>query len=128
MRQFCAELENENGAHHDQLSKYHSLVYALAEWHKENYTNYSEMLKTDLGFHLMNTGLSDATESLVFSENLTYTFGAKLAYFSVSDTLVKLILSCFSYGPSRSFWQPTELLEFRVEAILGYGISLMRFV
>lgn len=103
MRQFCAELENENGAHHDQLSKYHSLVYALAEWHKENYTNYSEMLKTDLGFHLMNTGLSDATESLVFSENLTYTFGAKLAYFSVSDTLVKLILSCFSYGPSRSF-------------------------
>ena len=27
MRQFCAELEN--GAHHDQLSKYHSLVQAL---------------------------------------------------------------------------------------------------
>ena len=103
MRQFCADLENENGAHHDQLSKYRSLVYSLAKWHEENYTKYSEMLKADLGFHLMNTGLSDATELLEFSENLAYTFGAKLAYFSVSDTLVKLILSCFSYGPSRTF-------------------------
>ena len=93
MRQFCADLENENGAHHDQLSKYRSLVYSLAKWHEENYTKYSEMLKADLGFHLMNTGLSDATELLEFSENLAYTFGAKLAYFSVSDTLVKLILS-----------------------------------
>lgn len=101
MRQFCAELEN--GAHHDQLSKYHSLVQALAKWHEENYSKYSEMLKADLGFRLMNMGLSDATELLVFSENLTYTFGAKLAYFSVSDTLVKLILSCFSYGPSQAF-------------------------
>lgn len=103
MRQFCAELENENGTHHDQLPQYHSLVCALAKWHEESYTKYSKMLKTDLGFRLMNMGLSDATESLVFSENLTYTFGAKLAYFSVSDTLVKLILSCFSYGPSRTF-------------------------
>ncbi len=103
MRQFCAELENENGTHYDQLSKYRSLVCAIAKWHEENYTEYSEMLKADLGFHLMNTGLLDATELLVFSENLTYTFGAKLAYFSVSDTLVKLILSCFSYGPSRTF-------------------------
>ena len=103
MRQFCTELEDENGTHHDQLPKYHSLVRALAKWHEENYSKYSKMLKTDLGFRLMNTGLSDAKESLVFSENLTYTLGAKLAYFSVSDTLVKLILSCFSYGPSRTF-------------------------
>lgn len=103
MRQFCAELENETGTHHKQLPKYHELVRVLAKWHEENYAMYSKMLKTDLGFRLINTSLSEAKELLEFSENLTYTFSAKLAYFSVSDTLVKLILSCFSYGPSKSF-------------------------
>lgn len=101
MRAFCHELEQ--GRHHSQLSKYHQTVQAIATWYKESYQQYEKMLQTELGIQLMSDKLQENLDLGSFTDDLSYTFGAKLAYFSVSDTLVKLLLSCFSYGRSQQF-------------------------
>ena len=91
MRAFCHELEQ--GRHHSQLSKYHQTVQAIATWYKESYQQYEKMLQTELGIQLMSDKLQENLDLGSFTDDLSYTFGAKLAYFSVSDTLVKLLLS-----------------------------------
>ena len=101
MRAFCNELEN--GTHRDQLQKYRQTIQALAKWYNESYQQYEKMLQTELGIELMSKQLQESVGLCSFADDLSYTFGAKLAYFSVSDTLVKLLLSCFSYGRTQQF-------------------------
>ena len=101
MRAFCYELEQ--GSHHDQLPKYHQTIKAIANWYKESYQKYEKMFQTELGIQLMSKQLQENLELVCFADDLSYTFDAKLAYFSVSDTLVKLLLSCFSYGRTQQF-------------------------
>lgn len=101
MREFCYELEQ--GRYRHQLLNYKKTVEALAKWYIDSHARYEKMLQTELGINLMSEQLQEEVELGSFSDDLSYTFGAKLAYFSVSDTLVKLILSCFSYGCSQQF-------------------------
>lgn len=101
MLRFCEELEH--GCHQDELPKYRKLVKQIAAWYQDIHSNYADMLKMEQNLSTMSTELSQATDMLVYSEDLSYNFSAKLSYFSVSDTLVKLILSSFSYGATPDF-------------------------
>lgn len=109
MRHFCEELKS--GSHKHKLKEYKHLVHQIADWYQDNYQRYAVLLQTEAKsfYEKMNDTLEVCTTSLEFTEKLTYNFSAKVSYFSVSDTLVKLILSCFSYGPTIKFFNEHEL-------------------
>ena len=100
---FCDELER--GLHRDKLSLYQKLLKDITKWYQDNYRNYASMLQSEAEnlYQKLNDSLDGQPDILEFAEDLSYQFGAKLPYFIISDTLVKLILSRYSYGPSQEF-------------------------
>ena len=103
MRKFCYELES--GAHRTEVQKYRALVEKLAKWHTDSYKKYSDLLKTEVSMTAMSAELANAKEPLDLTGDLSYNYGAKLSYFNAAEALLKLILSCFSYGPSKEFFR-----------------------
>jgi len=100
MLSFCSELET--GKYKDKLPLYQKIVHQIEDWYKTNFNLYSVQLKTEAGIRAMADSRS-LDGLLEFADDLSYNFGAKLSYFSISDTLVKLILSKYSYGMSSDF-------------------------
>lgn len=100
MLTFCPEIEQSR-----ELSKYQRMVEGIAVWYRESVERYGKMLRTELALQTMSRELEGLEEVLGFSEDLSYQFNTKSSYFSVSDALIKLILSKFSRGPSRLFLQ-----------------------
>lgn len=101
MVQFCSELET--GSKHNELSIYTGLVEKIIDWYQDAYEKYSPLLTIEDGVRAICENLDDLTETLAFTDSLDYNFGAKLSSFSISDTLVKLILSKYSYGITSTF-------------------------
>lgn len=101
MTSFCAELES--GAHRNELQTYRNLVENIAEWYQNAYEAFSPRLLLEGGMHSLYEDIEKLKDQLAFTEDLNYNFSAKLSYFSVSDALVKLILSKYSYGASSQF-------------------------
>ncbi len=106
MRPFCYELEK--GSRRSEIQKYRKRVENLAKWHKETVNKYSDLLKLEASMSAMKAmagELAKADEILDLSGDFSYNYGAKLNYFNVAEAMLKLILSCFSYGPSKEFFQ-----------------------
>lgn len=103
MRKLCYELES--GSHRAEVQKYRKLVEKIAKWHTDTVNQYSELLQYETSMTVLSTELAKAQDELDLSGDLSYNFGAKLAYFSIAEALIKLILSCYSYGPSREFFR-----------------------
>lgn len=103
MATFCTELEQ--GRYRSELPTYQRLLRDIIKWYQDNYGTYAEMLRSESEnrYEKINCSLDECVDGLEFAEDLSYHFGAKLSYFSISDTLVKLILSRYSYGPSQDF-------------------------
>lgn len=99
MCRFCDEIEN-NPKYKNHRSNCHAKVKEFAEWYRKQYSDYSEKLRTELWIQSMCESI-DNSENKVF--DISSTISAKLSYFVVSDALVKLLLSKFSYGPNSDF-------------------------
>jgi len=94
---FCDEIENNASL----ASDYHKQVEKIKEWYKKAYEKYSRLLVSEA--LLLST---DYDDTLIPSESvfdLDFHFSTKSSYFSISDSLVKLILSMYSFGPSDAF-------------------------
>lgn len=100
---FCQEIESNQ-----QLrNQYCRRVRNIAKWYKATFERYNTILKTEIGMETLAKELGEIScDSTViadmaqeFLDDLDYANGAKMSYFSMSDALVKLILSKFSFGP-----------------------------
>ncbi|MGM9602991.1 MAG: hypothetical protein ACI3W5_15580 [Faecousia sp.] len=100
---FCQEIESSQ-----QLrDQYCRRVRNIAKWYKATFERYNTILKTEIGMEALAKELeeinydpaviSDMAQD--FLDDLDYANGAKMSYFSMSDALVKLMLSKFSIGP-----------------------------
>lgn len=99
MLTFCEEIENK-----PQLRNvFHKNVEQIADWYSKSVNEFAAMLRTELGVSTMLKSFENM-DDLSFSSDLSYAFSSKLSYFSVSDALVKLILSRYSYGPTDEFF------------------------
>ncbi len=100
---FCQEIES-NQQLRDQYCR---RVRNIAKWYKATFERYNTILKTEIGMETLAKELGEIScDSAViadmaqeFLDDLDYANGAKMSYFSMSDALVKLILSKFSFGP-----------------------------
>lgn len=100
---FCQEIES-NQQLRDQYCR---RVRNIAKWYKATFERYNTILKTEIGMETLAKELGEINcDSAVISDmaqefldDLDYANGAKMSYFSMSDALVKLILSKFSFGP-----------------------------
>ncbi len=100
---FCEEIER-NQQLRDQYCR---RVRNIARWYKTTFERYNTILKTEIGMEALAKELeeinydpaviSDMAQG--FLDDLDYANGAKMSYFSMSDALVKLMLSKFSFGP-----------------------------
>ena len=103
MVEFCKEIQESPRL--DQL--YQKRIKLIAKWYKENHAKYAARLKVEAGISraLLDTleGRSDKIMEILEIQDLSYSFDAKLAYFVVSDTLIKLILSMYSKGLDQDF-------------------------
>lgn len=96
---FCAEIE-----HNQKLKEeYHNHLEKIKNWYVKSVEYYSTMLSSELLFNAMKerVGSFDGVDNIF---DLTYQFSTKTSFFSVSDALVKLILSMYSIGPSDTFF------------------------
>ena len=94
---FCEEIEKKVSL----ANEYHKQVENIKDWYKKAYDKYSRLLVTET---LLLS--ADYDDTLVPNESvfdLDFHFSTKLSYFSISDALVKLILSMYSFGPSDAF-------------------------
>lgn len=102
----------------DKLNKkYQKHVERIASWYKKCHDNYALRLTAEaklssqmLSLLQEGEGLDDLLE---FGE-LDYSLGAKLSYFVVSDALIKLILSRWSYGPDQAFLDAHGIMDCKV--------------
>ena len=100
---FCQEIENNQNLR----EQYHRRVRNIARWYQVTFERYNTILKTEIGMGALAEELKEincdptviADMAQVFLDDLDYANGAKMSYFSMSDALVKLILSKFSIGP-----------------------------
>lgn len=107
---FCAEIEDNTSL----AREYHKQVESIKDWYKKAYDKYSKLLVSEV--MLLSTEYDDTLfpDTSVF--DLDFHFSAKLSYFSISDALVKLILSMFSYGPSDDFFDKYEIESREIKA------------
>lgn len=100
---FCDEIEQNRNLR----EQYHRRVRNLARWYKTTFERYSSMLKTEIGMETLGKELAEinvdpsAISEMAqnFLDDLDYANGSKMSYFTMSDALVKLMLSKFSFGP-----------------------------
>lgn len=94
---FCEKIERTPSL----AREYHKQVEKIRDWYIKAYEKYSNLLVSEALY--LSTGKDDIfiPDESVF--DLDFHFSAKLSYFSVSDALVKLILSMYSFGPSKEF-------------------------
>jgi hypothetical protein len=103
MLRFCQEIESDK----KKREMYQRKVRSIAKWFSNAVERYRAMLKTEVDANRLNqeleSGSIDAEVMAELSQDLLddfdYANGAKMAYFQMSDALVKLILSKYSYGP-----------------------------
>ncbi len=95
---FCELIEAST-----QKKEYDDHVEAIVRWYQENVKKYAAMLRTELGLTTMNDDLMESRQ-WAKKQGLGYNFDAKQTYFNVADALTKLILSCYSAGPSQEFY------------------------
>lgn len=100
---FCQEIEDSPVLR----EQYDRRIRNIARWYKTTFDRYNAILKTEIGMETLAKELGEIScDPAVISEmaqdfldDLEYANGAKMSYFSMSDALVKLILSKFSIGP-----------------------------
>lgn len=94
----CDEIEKNPSL----ASKYHKQIEDIKDWYKKAYEKYSQLLISEA------MRLSTEYDDTLFPNDsvfdLDFHFSTKSSYFSISDALVKLILSMYSYGPSDAFF------------------------
>lgn len=95
---FCEEIEKNPSL----ASKYHKQVEDIKDWYKKAYEKYSQLLISET--MRMSTEYDDTLFPTASVFDLDFHFSTKGSYFSISDALVKLILSMYSYGPSDAFF------------------------
>lgn len=95
---FCELIEEST-----QKKKYDDHVESIVRWYQENVKKYSAMLQTEMGLDTMSNALKESSQ-WAKTQGLSYNFDAKQTYFNVADALTKLILSCYSAGPSQEFY------------------------
>ena len=97
---FCAEIE----ANQKLRDAYHRHLGKIKDWYIENVKRYSSMITSELLLNAMQVDASafDEAENVF---DLSYQFTTKTSFFSISDALVKLILSLYSIGPSEQFFK-----------------------
>ena len=96
---FCELIESS-----DQKKKYNDHVKNIVCWYKKNVEKYAAMLRTEMALQTINRDLMDSRK-WAEEQGLSYTFDAKQSYFNVADALIKLILACYSAGPSKEFYE-----------------------
>lgn len=106
---FCDEIEN-NPKYSFYKEECYSKITEFVGWYISQHKKYSAKLRTEMDFQTISEEINKERE-LFF--DLSSTIDAKLSYFIVSDTLVKLILCKFSYGPDENF-------------LIKYGINIKR--
>lgn len=96
---FCSKVSSnqyENQA-------YQKKVDAIAKWYRRNFERYSALMQIEANIDQKILSLLEENDEKLIDalgiRDLGYTYDAKLSYFVVSDTLIKLILSMYSYGP-----------------------------
>ena len=95
---FCELIESST-----QKRKYDDHVKAIVRWYQENVKKYAAMLRTEMALTAINDDLMESRK-WAKEQGLGYNFDAKQTYFNVADALTKLILSCYSAGPSQEFY------------------------
>lgn len=94
---FCNEIEINPSL----AKEYHEQVVKIKDWYKKAYEKYSKLLVSEA------MRLSSEYDDTLFPDesifDLDFHFSTKSSYFSISDALVKLILSMYSFGPSEAF-------------------------
>lgn len=95
---FCEEIEKNPSL----ANKYHKQTEAIKEWYKKAYEKYSQLIISEAIFLSTEYDEMLSPDESVF--DLDFHFSTKSSYFSISDALVKLILSMYSYGPSEAFF------------------------
>lgn len=83
--------------------EYDDHVEAIVRWYQENVKKYAAMLRTEMAITAISDDLMESRK-WAKEQGLGYNFDAKQTYFNVSDALTKLILSCYSAGPSQEFY------------------------
>lgn len=99
---FCKLIETST-----QKEEYENHVSDIVRWYQENVKKYAAMLRTEMGLNTMHKDLMESFEwakGWTNKQGLSYSFDAKQTYFNVADALTKLILSCYSAGPSQEFY------------------------
>lgn len=94
---FCEEIEKKPSL----ASEYHKQVEKIKDWYKKAYDKYSRLLVSEA--LLLSTDYDDTLFPNESIFDLDFHFSTKSSYFSISDALVKLILSMYSFGPSEDF-------------------------
>ncbi len=97
--QFCAEIERDK-----KLSEeYHSHLKRIKKWYSASVERYSNMITSELLLNAMEVDVRsfDGVDDIF---DLAYQYTTKTSFFSVSDALVKLMLSQFAIGPSVDFF------------------------
>ena len=95
---FCELIESST-----QKREYDDHVKAIVRWYQENVKKYAAMLRTEMALTAINDDLMESRK-WAKEQGLGYNFDAKQTYFNVADALTKLILSCYSAGPSQEFY------------------------
>lgn len=96
---FCDEIEH-NPKYSSCRKECYSKIAEFVEWYISQHKKYSAKLRTEMDFQTISEEINKERESFF---DFGSTLDAKLSYFIVSDTLVKLILCKFSYGPDEKF-------------------------
>lgn len=104
MYKFCQEIEGGK-----ERKKYHDRLKDIAKWYKSIVEKYSAMMAKELDWETMYNSIVTSEDELPWSSDPLYN-NAKLSFFKASDTLVKLILSKYSYGPSKSFLDKHDII------------------
>ena len=94
---FCEEVEKNVSL----ANEYHKQVDKIKDWYKKAYDKYSRLLVSEA--LLLSADYDDTLFPNESVFDLDFHFSTKSSYFSISDALVKLILSMYSFGPSDAF-------------------------
>ena len=96
---FCEEIEKKPKLREE----YHTHLKRIKKWYAISIKRYSALLTSELMIEAMEKDVSsfNGVDDIF---DLNYHFSTTTSFFSVSDGLVKLILSKYGIGPSEDFY------------------------